>query len=212
MTAADTAQAELPRLFVLEEGVAHPLDVALGHGEHELRDLGVRLRFGPDGVRASWLGFGPTAFALPGVRQLRAGDALLLADGDVISYAGRSWRLTSAALPGQDRAPPRGVCKNAGGAGRPLDALLLVVQGPDRGNFHRARTEATELAPGAWLRGRVDDDVVVLEVRASRAGDVSLLADAGETPLPAGNWVTVEAGTRVVAGASAAVLVRPRTA
>lgn len=206
---ADSGQ---PRLFVLEEGVAHPLDIALGPGRHELRDLGVRLDFAADGVRAAWLGYGPTAFALPGVRQLRAGDPLRLADGDLISYAGRSWRLTAAALPGDEKAPPRGVCKNAGGAGKPLDAVLLLARGPDRGNFYRARTEASEWAPGAWLRGRIEDDAVLLEVRADRQGAVELSEGDQSRALPPGAWHVLPAGALAIAGTSAAILVRPRTA
>ncbi|MEY3014078.1 MAG: hypothetical protein RIT45_2813 [Pseudomonadota bacterium] len=208
----ETTSAAQPRLFVLEEGVAHPLDVALGPGAHELRDLGVRLQFGADGVRASWLGYGPTAFALPGVRQLRAGDALRLADGDVISYAGRSWRLTAAALPGEERAPPRGVSKNAGGAGRPLDAVLLVIGGPDRGNFHRARTEATEWAAGVWLRGRTEDDAVLVEVCADRAGTLEVEDGDGARALEPGPWHGIDGARRVLAGDTVATLVRPRTA
>lgn len=176
------------RLFVLEEGVGHPFDVALGPGAHDLRDLGVRLDFDGESTRATWLGFGPTAFALPGVRQLRASDALRLQDGDRISWAGRQWRLLRHDLPGDERAPPRGICRNIGGAGRPLDALLLYVEGSERGNFVRARTEPVEWAPGAWLRGRAvapaegrdADATVALEVRGAA---VTLHAAADDAPV-----------------------------
>lgn len=210
------AESNQRRLFVLEEGVGHPFDVALAPGQHDLRDLGVRLAFDGDATRATWLGFGPTAFALPGVRQLRASDALRLQDGDRISWAGRQWRLLRHDLPGDERAPPRGICRNLGAAGHPLDALLLYVEGSERGNFVRARTEPVEWAPGAWLRGHVAsregdaDGTIVVEVRGAavtfEATAPGAAADAA-APDPAA-WRVVPQGARLLARSAAGVEVR----
>ena len=211
------------RLFVLEEGVGHPFDVALGPGQHDLRDLGVRLDFDGETTRASWLGFGPTAFALPGVRQLRASEALRLQDGDRISWAGRQWRLLRHDLPGTDRAPPRGICRNVGGAGHPLDAVLLLIEGGERGNFLRVRTEAVEWAPGAWLRGRVApiaeggefqprDQTLVFEVRGAAVelepGGVEAPANAADAPASANAWRVVPENTVLCARSASGATVR----
>ena len=141
------------RLFLLELQVEHPYDLALGPGRHELRDLGVRVDFDGEAVTAAWLGHGPTAFLLPGVRQLRVGEPMRVQDGDRLAWAGRSFAFVRHALAGEERAPPRGVCKNANATGHPLPALLLCVQGPERGNFYRVRSQSCEFGPLAYVRG-----------------------------------------------------------
>ena len=166
-----TADGGLPRLFLLELGVERPLDLALSPGRHELRDLGVVLDFDADGVRAAALGYGPSVFALPGVRVLRVGDLTRVEDGATISWAGRSWRLALHLLAGSERAPPRGLSLNSHGAGHPHDAVLLVIRGPERGNFFRVRSESTEWAPNCFVRGVIAADGVTLRIELRYNGD-----------------------------------------
>ncbi len=165
------------RLFLLELQVEHPYDLALGPGRHELRDLGVRVDFDGETVTAAWLGHGPTAFLLPGVRQLRVGEPARVQDGDRLAWAGRSFAFVRHELAGDDRAPPRGVCKNANAAGHPLPALLLCVQGPERGNFYRVRSQPCEFGPLAYVRG-------VPAASADRSG-VAQASGGAATPGPA---------------------------
>jgi hypothetical protein len=209
---ADTA-ASTPRLFVLERGVDRPLDLALAPGRHELRDLGVVVDFDGERVRASSLGFGPSAFALPGTRALRVGAPTALQPGDTLSWAGRSWLLFTHPLPGAGRAPPRGLCKNAHGTGHPLDAVLLVVAGGERGNFFRVRSEPLQWAPNAFVRGQLDGDGALrVEVRYKGRAD----ADGGDGYTPVADDAVLSAAAAgaddgadlAITGAFAVVLVR----
>ena len=174
------AQPEKPvlsRLFVLEQNVARPLDYAVDQGHHELRDCGVNLKFVGDIVALSWQGFGPTAFVLPGARRLRAGTWTKVEDGARVTWAGRDWIFVPHALPGDASAPKRGVSLNSHSSGFPVNAALLVVDGTDRGNFYRVRTEPYQLSVEVQVRGRNEDDGVALEIQ------VHAVADKGQVRL-----------------------------
>ena len=162
------------RLFVLEQHVTRPLDYAVNEGRHELRDCGVELKFDGAAVALSWQGFGPAAFVLPGARQLRAGSWTQVEDGARVSWAGRDWVFVPYELPDAAPAPVRGVSLNRHGTGFPVNAALLVLSSTDRGNFYRVRTEPYQLTAEVQMRGRNDNDSVVLEVV------VHPVADAGQ--------------------------------
>lgn len=164
------------RLFVLEQGIAHPFDSALPPGRHDLSDAGVVIDFDGEVAKAAWHGFFPSVFLLPSPRQLQRGRFTRLSMDDRISWAGREWTTISHVLPGSDDAPIRGICLNRRGTGRPLNGVLLLIEGKDRGNFLRLRTEPTELAPGVTIRGNTDDST--LELRISRdVGDKRVAID-----------------------------------
>lgn len=171
------------RLFVLEMGMNRPLDYALSHGTHELKDCGVILHLDPAAadegalhVTASWMGYGPRAFLLPGARQLQKGQWTQAEDRARISWAGREWLFVAHVLRGDGAVPPKGICLNGAAAGFPAPALLMVETGKDRGNFYRFRTEPFAIAPGvAFLSVRAKDGTESMHLRVSKAAPVVAL-------------------------------------
>ena len=168
------AKAESPvcrRVFMLEQNVTRPLDYAVDEGRHELRDCGIELNFDGETVTATWQGFGPTAFVLPGARQLRSGTWTPVEEGARVSWAGRDWIFIPHDLPGAEPAPKRGVSLNSHGTGFPVNAALLAIAGRDRGNFYRVRTEPYQLSAEVRIRGHEEDGAVALEVMVHKVAD-----------------------------------------
>jgi len=185
------------RLFVLEMGMNRPLDYALSHGTHELKDCGVILHLDPAAadestlhVTASWLGYGPRAFLLPGARQLQKGQWTQAEDRARISWAGREWLFVAHVLRGDGTVLPKGICLNGGAAGFPAPALLVVETGKDRGNFYRFRTQPFTVAPGVmFLSVRAKDGTESMHLRVSKAAPAVLLD--GDAVLPGTDQVIV---------------------
>lgn len=196
------AQAEQPvqrRLFVLEQHVTRPLDYAVNEGRHELRDCGVELRFDGESVSLSWQGFGPAAFVLPGARQLRAGSWTPVEDGARVSWAGRDWVFVPHVLPDSDPAPVRGVSLNRHGTGFPVNAALLVVNGTDRGNFFRLRTEPYQLTTEVQVRGQQGEDGVTLQIVVHRVADAGQVRVDGQAVEPGSTVPLVDNQTLEIA-------------
>jgi hypothetical protein len=161
--------SDVPRLLVAELTQKRPSDLALGVGLHELRDAGVELALGDCDLRATSLGFGPTAFLLPGARRLARGAWATVEDSARISYAGREWVLVRHMLAGDSPAVSRGVCLNPHAPGFPARSALLCLDGTDRGNFWRLRTEPVSVAPGVTitaLRAKDGSESLTLRVQA----------------------------------------------
>ena len=176
---------------MLEQGVAHPVDAALPPGTHALSDCGVEVSFDGEVAAAAWLGFFPSAFLLPSPRQLQRGRFTTLSNDDRVSWAGREWTTISHSLPGADDAPIRGMCLNRRGTGHPLNGVLLLTAGQDRGNFLRLRTEPTELAPGVSIRGEAENSALTLRI-ARDLGDDRVSIDGVALRGPATTAVSAE--------------------
>lgn len=176
----DTMTATLPtqsRVFVLELGMHRPLDYALGQGTHDLKECGVAIHLDGTEVSVAWLGHGPRAFLLPGARQLQKGQWQNAEDRCRVAWAGREWLFVAHELGGLGSAPPRGICLNSGGPGFAASGFLLVEQGPDRGNFHRFRTEPTALARGVLIQAQTERDKKGAPKDGSETLHLRLLAD-----------------------------------
>ncbi len=188
------------RVFVLEQGAPHPRDVALPPGRHELRDCGVAVDFDGARVTVSWLGFFPSAFLLPSPRQLQRGRGLPVEPSDRIAWAGREWKVLPHDLPGDQGAPARGTSLNEREQGTPVQAVLLLTRGKDRGNFLRVRTSPTSLAPGVEVRATLDDEhpadrpALVLHVSKDLAQGAVQVDD---TPVPPGSELPLTAEQRL---------------
>lgn len=199
------------RLFILEQNLAHPLDQAVSEGRHELRDCGVELNFDGDQVSLAWQGYGPSAFVLPGARQLRKGTWTRVEQGARVSWAGRDWIFVPHVLPGDGKAPIRGVSLNKGGTGFPTNAVLLVVEGKDRGNFYRFRTEPGEVAPEVTFHAHKTEGGHELRLTVRRGAgaervriDGQVIAPDTTVTLEADQTISIEAHDR---GAAITVLV-----
>jgi len=189
--------ASQPRLFVLEQGRDRPSDYSVGAGPTEMLDVPLKLRFDGTNVRVAARGYGPSVFVLPGARRVQVGSWTRVEPGARVSWAGRDWTFLVGRLPGDAAAPPRGVLLNGHAAGHPDNAVLLEVQGDERGNFWRFRSEPAELVDGVDFRAVRDDEALELHLRVADTPANNGRVEIDGEPVTPGTTVTLAAGQLV---------------
>lgn len=188
--------ASHPRLFVLEQGKDRPSDYCVGEGTTDMLDCPVSVRFGGGKIHATGKGYGPSVFVLPGARRVQPGSWTAVEPGAQVSWAGRDWLFMAGELPGSAAVPPRGVLLNGHGTGHAQNAVLLEIQGDDRGNFWRFRSEPVELAPGVLFTTAATDDGLLLELKL-RAGVAAERVQLDDKPVAPGTTTALSPGQRI---------------